>query len=95
VVNARPARCWPLYTEVLDDIDSRSAQLDIEAAAGAAWRHRGSSCMARTDEAVPVAEAERLPARSRAPCSSASRGRDTPSARDIRGLGPRRNSIGP
>jgi len=59
VVNARTGEVLPLYTEVLDDIDSRSAQLDIEAAAArvaAPWLIVHGT----HDEAVPVAEAERL-----------------------------------
>jgi dienelactone hydrolase len=61
VVNARTGEVLPLYTEVLDDIDTRSAQLDIEAAAArvaAPWLIVHGT----HDEAVPVAEAERLAA---------------------------------
>ena len=59
VVNARTGEVLPLYTEVLDDIDTRSAHLDIEAAAArvaAPWLIVHGT----HDEAVPVAEAERL-----------------------------------
>jgi pimeloyl-ACP methyl ester carboxylesterase len=59
VVNARTGEVLPLYTEVLDDIDARGAQLDIEAAAArvaAPWLIVHGT----DDEAVAMTEAERL-----------------------------------
>jgi dienelactone hydrolase len=61
VVNARTGEVLPLYTEVLDDIDAHAARLDIEAAAArvaAPWLIVHGTA----DEAVPVAEADRLAA---------------------------------
>jgi dienelactone hydrolase len=61
VVNARTGEVLPLYPDVLDDIAARGARLDIEAAAArvaAPWLIVHGSA----DEAVSVAEAERLAA---------------------------------
>jgi pimeloyl-ACP methyl ester carboxylesterase len=61
VVNARTGEVLPLYTDVLDDIDAHGPALDIEAAAARVtvpWLLVHGSA----DEAVPVAEAERLAA---------------------------------
>lgn len=61
VVNARTGEVLPLYTEVLDDIDAHGTRLDIEAAAArvaAPWLIVHGTA----DEAVPIAEAERLAA---------------------------------
>jgi len=61
VVNTRTGEVLPLYIDVLDDIRDRGAALDIEAAAArvaAPWLIVHGTA----DEAVPVAEAERLAA---------------------------------
>ena len=65
VVNARTGQVLPMYPGTLDDIDANGAgSLDIEAAAGrvtAPWLLVHGSA----DEAVPLAEADRLAAAAR------------------------------
>jgi pimeloyl-ACP methyl ester carboxylesterase len=68
VVNSRTGQVLPLYTDVLDDIESRAAELDILEAADrltVPWLIvHGSG-----DSSVSVAEGERL-ARTAAPATS-------------------------
>jgi pimeloyl-ACP methyl ester carboxylesterase len=59
IVNARTGQVLPLYTDVLDDIESHQAALDIQAAAGRLsipWLLIHGA----KDESVPIAEAEVL-----------------------------------
>jgi pimeloyl-ACP methyl ester carboxylesterase len=59
IVNARTGQVLPLYTDVLDDIESHQAALDIQAAVGRLtipWLLIHGAA----DESVPVAEAEAL-----------------------------------
>ena len=68
VVNARTGEVLPLYTDVLDDNAQNAGRLDIVAAAGgitAPWLLIHGAA----DEAVPLAEGERLAAVMRHPAS--------------------------
>jgi dienelactone hydrolase len=68
VVNARTGEVLPLYTDVLDDNEQNAGRLDILAAAGritAPWLLVHGDA----DEAVPLAEGDRLAAVLRHPAS--------------------------